>query len=465
MRRLRTILGTLWLLSLTTGCSHSIFHQRNLDAGQTQVFTIDAKQRSLLSTVVPVSSRSAATPATQTPITGAQRRFCAEPSPDVFSVVAQSLSAGGSFSKGTDPATLQAAMNAAFSSAEQGSTIPRTQTVNMLREIMYRTCERYLSGGYDAPELSIQAIRDQRLIVSILAIEQLTGAITPKPAVIAASGMGGAGASGDAIVRLDDARKARDKAAAAAKTAAADYEKVSGETTVCDAIKDKPVADLTDEQKTKVKPCADARDAQTKAVADQTSTAAAYEELSTLARSGGVTVATNTSATAPGGFDQADPKSVNDVGGYVEKIVESNFSDSTEVMLFCLRMLNNTTARGASEPQKDDLKSLCVDYLGSSVRAAQQRLAEEIGRSVTKERETKEAMFATFWTAARQATFADTTKRAAFANDLRQRVLSHDHAKIADCFAAATTKEQVGTCFVALSPGELRDLMNPSTKQ
>lgn len=457
MRRRCTTFGMLGLLSVTTGCSHAIFHQRNLDAGQTQVFTIDAKQRGLLSTTVPVAKQPADGNNAQTQLKEAQRRFCAEPSPDVFSVVAQSLTAGGSLSKGTDPATLQAALNAAFSSAEQGSTIPRTQTVNMLRELMYRTCERYLSGGYDAAELSVQAIRDQRLMVSILAIEQLTGAITPKPAVIAATGMGGAGASSDAIVRLDDAHKARDKAVADAKTATADYEEVNGETKVCDAIKDKPAADLTDDQKSKVKSCTDARDAQTKAAADQASRAAAYEELSTLARSGGVTVATNTSVAAPGGFDQADPKAVSDVGARVEAIVNANFNDSTEVMLFCLRMLDNKAATGASPTQQNDLKKMCVDYLGSSVQAAQQRLAAEIGRSATMQRKSAEASFAKFWTA-HQALFADGTKRATFAKYLQPNLASSE-AKLADCFAAATTKAQVETCFVALPPAVQRMLI------
>ncbi|MGN2248417.1 hypothetical protein ACFWZ3_17215 [Frateuria sp. GZRR35] len=389
--------------------------------------------------------------------TEARRRFCAEPSPDVFSVVAQSLSAGGTLSKGADPATLQAALNAAFSSSEQGSTIPRTQTVNMLRELMYRTCERYLSGGYDAAELSVQAVRDQRLMVSILAIEQLTGAVAPKPVVIAATGMGATGASGEAVVRLDDARKARDKAAANAKIAAADYENVNGESKVCDAIKDKPATELTDDQKTKVEQCAARREAQTKALADQTSTAAAYEELSSLARSGGVTVATSTSATAPGGIDRADVNNVSDVGKRVQEIVAANFNDGTEVMLFCLRMLNNEAAKGASPPQQADLKKVCVDYLGESVRAQQLRQAEGVARSARIEHEGTAANFEKFWTPARQSLFADAAKRATFAADLRP-MLAPSESTIADCFAAATTKAQVETCFVALSPAVQREL-------
>ncbi|EJL36586.1 hypothetical protein PMI01_00941 [Caulobacter sp. AP07] len=452
MGRVWNVLAACGLLVLTAGCSSSVFHQRNLDSGQTQVFTVDAKQRSILTSLVPVTDPPGGA------TSASRRRFCAEPSPDVFSVVAQALSAGGSFSKSADPASIQAALNAAFSSSEQGSTIPRTQTINMLRELMYRTCERYLSGGYDELELSVQAIRDQRLMVSILAIEQLTGAVTPKPVVIAATGSGGAGASGEAIVLLDAARKARDKAAAAYATATGDYEKVNGEAKVCDAIKDKPEAGLTDEQEAKVKPCADARAAQNSALEERTTTAAAYEELSTLARSGGVTVTTATSSTAPGGLDTVSPEAISDVGAKVETIVQANFNDSTEVMLFCLRALRDKSMAGATPTQAADLKALCVSYLGSSVQAAEQRLAEEIGRSVTVQREANAANFARFWTAPRQAAFADANQRAAFVSALRPRLTARDQT-LADCFAAATSPAQVESCFVALPLSAQRELI------
>lgn len=245
---LRAIAAAIALASLA-GCSanhNSIFRLNDLKDAPATVITIDAKQRSIL-----VAHRLLKD---GKPDPNSVRAFCAEPSPDVFSVIAQSLSAGGSFGKSANPASMEAALNLSYGSAEQGSTIPRTQTINMLRELMFRTCERYLSGGYDATELSLQAIRDQRLMVSILAIEQLTGAVTPKPVMISATGSGGAGASGEAIVRLDDARKDRDKAAGAFASASTAYEQVNGTDKVCDAIEDKKEDELTDAQKAKVKP-------------------------------------------------------------------------------------------------------------------------------------------------------------------------------------------------------------------
>ena len=171
----------------------------------------------------------------------------------------------------------------------------------MLRELMYWTCERYLSGGYDPTELSLQAIRDQRLMVSVLAIEQLTGAVTPKPVVIGAAGSGGAGITGDALVRLDDARQARDKAISTYESANTAYEQANGTDKVCEAIACKSEADLSGAQKAKVKPCAEGKTAKDKALADRKARTATYQELSTLAQAGGVSVAT----TLPAGVDDA----------------------------------------------------------------------------------------------------------------------------------------------------------------
>ncbi|PWR23024.1 hypothetical protein [Zavarzinia compransoris] len=165
------------------GCDanfNSIYRSNTLDGDGAEIVLIDAKQRSILTATVPTEVKVTrardvfgAIPGQTETQTVAIQRFCAEPSPDVFSVLAQSYSGALGFGQATDPKTLEVALRAAFSRAENGSTISRTQTINMLRELMYRTCERYMGGGYDELELSIQAVRDQRLIVSILAIEQL----------------------------------------------------------------------------------------------------------------------------------------------------------------------------------------------------------------------------------------------------------------------------------------------------
>lgn len=427
------------LLSGASACGanhNAVFRQTALSGDGDQVITVDAKQRSLL-----VAGRAGG---------GEARRYCAEPSPDVFSVVAQALSGGGSFGQGADPASVEAALNAAFSSSEQGSTIPRTQTINMLRELMYRTCERYLSGGYDEMELSVQAIRDQRLIVSILAIEQLTGAVAPRPTVIGASGGASAGATSDAIIRLDEARRARDQAEAAYAAAATAYDEVNGEAKVCDAIQDQPEAELSEEQKAKRLPCNNARAARASALAERTTKTAAYQELSALARAGGVNVTTEVSSSAAGGLDRAHAEAVSSVSTTVASIVERNFNDGTEVMLFCLRFLRESTALNLSATQEDSLKSVCVSYLDQGVRNAEQRLAGEFARSQATTLLEGEANFARFWTSERAAALSQAGAREALVERIKREFNDpRDHPR-AVCFGAATTRDAARACFLGL---------------
>lgn len=143
-------IGVLALGSLLAGCSanhKSIYRHESVASGSSITLT-DAKQRTILSNV----RVGGGTSADEAQV----RRFCAEPSPDVF---AQSLSAGGTFGQQADPKAIELALNAAFALSEQGSTIARTQTITMLRELMYGTCERHLNGSIASLELPPQAIR------------------------------------------------------------------------------------------------------------------------------------------------------------------------------------------------------------------------------------------------------------------------------------------------------------------
>ena len=462
MRNIVLGLAGLMLLSACGANHNTVFRQSVVSASEASIITVDAKQRMMLSAIVPVVQQAPGD--TDETVTVQQQRFCAEPSPDVYSVMAQALSAGGTFGRNADPTTVQAAINAAFSSAEQGSTIPRTQTVNMLRELMYRTCERYLSGGYDGVELSVQAIRDQRLMVSILAIEQLTGAVTPRPVVISAAGSGGAGATGDAIVRLDEARKARDQAATTATSAEAAYEQVNGTDKVCDAIKDKPAAELTDAQKAKVEPCNRARETRANAQGARTRTTAAYEELSTLARTGGVSVAATTQANAPGGLDVAGrPGDVAAVSEVVRAIVSANMSDSSEIMIFCLRALRDRNDMGQAIVVPAGLRDTCIGFLQDSVVAAsarladEQRLVREMQQSRQGEQEAATREFARFWTPARATAMLQLDYRRRVVTRLKERLPSSEAGR-ADCFIDADTINEARECFARLDSPTQRDL-------
>jgi hypothetical protein len=189
----------------------SIYRSENVPTDKPHIVSIDVKQRALLTS--PNRQEGAKV----------DLRFCAEPPPDVFTALAASLGAEASVSKGTAADTAMAA-KLATSLSENASTIERSQTVNILREAMYRNCERYLSGAIEESEFIIQAARDQQMIVQVLAIEQITGAARAQATALttiaksAASGVTDTGLEilAGAKKDLDTKRGASDKAMAAA---------------------------------------------------------------------------------------------------------------------------------------------------------------------------------------------------------------------------------------------------------
>lgn len=358
------------LVSACGAAHHSIFRNRTVRSSGPSIVTVDAKQRAYL--VVPqvrdaAAGRDGATSADR----HAQVRMCAEASPDVFSVIAQSLSATGSFERSPDPASIQAAASLAASTSEQGSTIPRTQTINMLRELMYRTCERYLNGAISDLEMPIQAVRDQRLMVAILAIEQLTGAVTPPTVVIGASAGGGAGASpADAIVRLDNARKRLETADADLVTKRNAYNALNVATNppTCDSITAKVAAGtaLTGTEPAKQTQCNTAKAALTAAEGEQEAASSAYQTLQRAMNVGGggpVTTAGSVQQGEHGSGEiaQAQSKAVTDVAAVVQEIVRQNYAQD-EFGLFCLRYLD------PSQQNNEALRPPCLEYLTAQVR-------------------------------------------------------------------------------------------------
>lgn len=211
------VLATLLVATMLAGCAdlNSIHRVRTIpDQSQptqpeAMVLTVDAKQRHLL-----------VNPIIKDPLKPAEAvkwRMCAEAAPDAFSAYAASGALEGNKSGG----------KAGFSGSETAATIERTQTVNLLRESMYRTCERYLSGAIDKTTFIVQAARDQRSMVAVLAVEQLTGAIKGKSTIISGPGTSASIVDGEQAAKLVqqysdglDQAKTKMTAAGAALTAA-----------------------------------------------------------------------------------------------------------------------------------------------------------------------------------------------------------------------------------------------------
>ncbi|MEP7006935.1 MAG: hypothetical protein ABI810_13200 [Sphingomonas bacterium] len=210
------LLSALSLGAILAGCAEttSIYHNRAMRPGT--AITTDAYQRSVFVTQEPdenVPRQAGLSKPTQI-------RLCAEAAPDTFSALSASLAAEGDVVKKN--ASIAAAIN------QSGATIERTQTINLLRESMYRTCERYLSGAISKETLIVQAARDQRSMVAVLAIEQLTHVARPDSTVLSA-GSTAVSLPNKALVDLvTDLRQEEKKADSAYTAAQSTYSKAEG---------------------------------------------------------------------------------------------------------------------------------------------------------------------------------------------------------------------------------------------
>lgn len=162
-----TIIIGLIATVLFSGCArlNSIARDFNVNEGTGQL--IDAKQRAIIVVKQKDTNKTI---------------VCAEPSPDALSAYAMQMALEGKIPDGT-------ALKLASSSQEGTSFIGlRTQSIQLLRDAMYRNCEAYANGAINEAEYGIASRRYQRRMVGLLAIEQLTGAIRVPPISITTEG-------------------------------------------------------------------------------------------------------------------------------------------------------------------------------------------------------------------------------------------------------------------------------------
>jgi hypothetical protein len=349
------VLASAILSLLIAGCSanyNSIYRSKAMSSQQARVTLIDAKQRSIITN---------------------QGKFCTEPPPDVFSVFASAFSGNAALGKKADPTSLDLSLAAAVSSAEQGSTIPRTQTINMLNYGMYNTCLRGQNGWIGDLEMPIQAARDQRIMVSLLAIEQLTGVVTPPPVIIGASGAATTGSGGESVVRLDDAWQNVVASRTNATKAETALGELNGTTKECDALATKAAKEpLTDAAEiSKNTACVAAKDKRGAAVKAQGDAEGHYAALKEASQKSAVGTASATVSEperqGSGSGNRATDNQISQVTDAVKKIVTLAYNqDETE--LFCIRILGAKSEVAppqvkATVERAPQLQSACVNYL------------------------------------------------------------------------------------------------------
>lgn len=167
------VLMTVAVTIVLVGCGNlnSVYRDFEVDKGRGAM--VDIKQRAVIaSTRVEKNGE----------VTKTRTIVCAEPSPDALSAYAAELSA-----KADTPGKTSAQLAAAFQ--ESASFVGlRTQSIQLLRDAMYRMCEAYMSGGLDETQYQLLLRRFQKNMVALLAVEQLTGAIRVPPVTINTQG-------------------------------------------------------------------------------------------------------------------------------------------------------------------------------------------------------------------------------------------------------------------------------------
>jgi len=385
-------IGTVLTLTIGgCGANHYSVHEIDkLDPEKSVAISVDAKRRFLLSNVELKENNSK---------TENIWRFCAEPSPDVFSVLSQAASGGATFGQTSDPKILNIALEGAFSNAETASTIQRTQTINMLKEMMYRTCERFLNGQISELEYPIIAARDQRIMTSILAIEQLTGSRLTQPTVIAATGMASTGgAGGDAILTLDNAKKKVDEKAGNLQTAQNDFKEIDGLEGACETLMAKAPDSVKDAEKAKLTDCKEKKTKLDEADKEFEAAKTLYEAMVNLAGNPGASsVSTNAAylsslsvTDAERDIEKARLQAVQAVASTVEKIVDKSFSDTAETQFFCYSAIRE-------EVGGVELRDACMKYLLARVNSDTAKFIKEYNKAKEKLEESDMEQFKKFW--------------------------------------------------------------------
>jgi|JI8StandDraft_2_1071088.scaffolds.fasta_scaffold05704_5 hypothetical protein len=404
-------IGALLGLTMLSGCAqlNTAYRSRPLPATNPTITTVDAKQRHLL--MVPdgpvTTTRTIRTEdgrweeqITQSP-GGGGMRVCAEAAPDVFSAMAASgtldLSAGAKSPSGG------ANIGAGFAASETAAAIRRTQTVNLARESFYRTCERYLSGAIGKTAFGVQAARDFRQAIALLAIEQLTGVLQGPSTIISAGSTNAAQTDPEEYYRQLEAsstKLAEAKAKLESAKAAADSEKAP-----CKAVD----GEKTEDKKTREADCtaktAAMKAAETALKGVQTNQEALLAMGKNGAPMGGITAGTVMGNVTADGGTQAVPNHAAHIAVAVENIARDAMK-TDETLMFCLQALAGTDSTFSSATRErvagtPSVNDTCIDFIKTRVTAdalaasqmAQRRVADfrwTTAKLATAIRETKD---------------------------------------------------------------------------
>lgn len=133
--------------------------------------------------------------------------ICAEPSPDAFSGLGMS---NGLSLKSTSGQSANLTNSLSESAAFIGL---RTQSIQLLRDSMYRLCEGYNSGAISQEDFATMQRRYQNTMMGLIAIEQLTGPVVASQALLMSKTSAKAGAANTETLASEEKKlsEAKDK--------------------------------------------------------------------------------------------------------------------------------------------------------------------------------------------------------------------------------------------------------------
>ncbi|MGF1711516.1 hypothetical protein L4C37_13220 [Vibrio kagoshimensis] len=170
----KTLWLTIGLIPFIYGCGNLSSVHRTIEVDKGEGALIDIKQRGVFA-----SNRTFKTTVNGVTEENSWTVVCAEPSPD-------SMSAYASENSLSIPQKIKLAT--AF---QEGATYTglRTQSIQLLRDGMYRLCEAHMSGAIDKSTYAVLVRRYQKNMVALLAIEQLTGVVKAPGATVSTNGV------------------------------------------------------------------------------------------------------------------------------------------------------------------------------------------------------------------------------------------------------------------------------------
>jgi hypothetical protein len=159
------------------GCSSYIFRTFDVDSGEN--LSIDARQRVVLVTHQGGKTRD-------------RTVVCAEPSPDVLTAQAASGSVSGA---ATLPAAEQGGTgqssfsgSIAGASSEAAAIAMRSQTIQLLRDGLFRACEAYMNGGIDQHQYNVVLLNIHKLMITLLGVDAIGGMPTTPAVTLGVAG-------------------------------------------------------------------------------------------------------------------------------------------------------------------------------------------------------------------------------------------------------------------------------------